>query len=51
MKLTCLYQYKLVPTSSNSSREALNVRNLFKEYFISNEGRVQWQQGIVNRTA
>lgn len=40
-----------IGTSSNSSREALNVRNLFKEYFISNEGHVEWQQRIVNRTA
>jgi len=37
-------------TSTNSSREDLNVRNSYKEYFISHEGRVEWQQRIVNRT-
>lgn len=40
-----------IGTSTISSREALNVRNSFKEYFISHEGRVEWQQRVVNRTA
>ncbi|KAL4089927.1 hypothetical protein QTP88_024860 [Uroleucon formosanum] len=39
-----------IGTSSNSSREALNVQNLLKEYFISNEGRVEWQQRIATMT-
>lgn len=40
-----------IGTSTNSSREALNVRNSFKEYLISHKGRVEWQQRVVNRTA
>lgn len=40
-----------IGSSTNSSREALKVRNSFKEYFISNEGCVEWQQRTINRTA
>ena len=33
--------------SNNYSMEAKNVRNMFKYYFNSEEGSVQWQEDIV----
>jgi len=38
-----------VAAATNSTREALDVRNSFMEYFISDEGRVEWQKRVVNR--
>lgn len=38
-------------TATNSTREALQARNSFMEYFMSDDGRVEWQQRIVNRVA
>jgi len=32
-----------VAAATNSTREALDVRNSFMEYFISDEGHVEWQ--------
>ena len=37
-----------VTAATNSTREALDVQNSFMEYFISNEGHVEWQKIIVN---
>jgi len=38
-----------VAAATISTREALDVRNSFIEYFISDEGRVEWQKRVVNR--
>ena len=38
-----------VAAATNSTREALDVRNSFMEYFMSDEGRVEWQKRVVNR--
>jgi len=38
-----------IATSTNSTREALDVRNSFMEYFMSDEGRDEWQKSVVNR--
>jgi len=37
-----------VASATNSTREALDVRNSFMEYFMSDEGRVEWQKRVVN---
>ena len=37
-----------VATATNSTREALDDRNSFMEYFMSDEGRVEWQKRVVN---
>ena len=31
----------------NSTRQALNVRDIFKDYFMTNEGRVSWQDNML----
>lgn len=36
-------------TARNATREALGARTSFMEYFMSNEGRVEWQERVVNR--
>ena len=38
-----------VAAATNSRREALDVRNSFMEYFMSDEVRVEWQKRVVNR--
>jgi len=38
-----------VAAATNATREALDVRNSFMEYFMSDEGRVEWQKRVVNR--
>jgi len=38
-----------VAAATNSTREALNVRSSFMEYFMSDEGHVQRQKRVVNR--
>jgi len=38
-----------VTAATNSTTEALDVRNSFMEYFMSDEGRVEWQKRVVNR--
>jgi len=38
-----------VAAATNSTREALDVRNSFMEYFMSDEGRNEWQKRVVNR--
>ena len=38
-----------VAAATNSTRVALDVRNSFMEYFMSDEGRVEWQKRVVNR--
>ena len=38
-----------VAVATNSTREALDVRNSFMEYFMPDEGRVEWQKIVVNR--
>jgi len=38
-----------VAAATNSTREALDVRNSFIECFILDEGRVEWQNRVVNR--
>jgi len=38
-----------VAAATDSTREALDVRNSFVEYFMSDEGRVEWQKRVVNR--
>lgn len=35
--------------ATNATREAIRVRNLFTNFFLSNEGRVEWQERMVNR--
>lgn len=36
-------------SGTNSTREAVSVRNSFMEYFLTDEGRVPWQENVVNR--
>lgn len=38
-----------VTAATNSTREALDVRNSFMEYFMSDDGRVEWQKRVVDR--
>jgi hypothetical protein len=38
-----------VAAATNSTREALDGGNSFMEYFISDEGCVEWQKIVVNR--
>jgi len=38
-----------VAAATNSTREALDVRNSFIEYFMSDEGHAEWQKRVVNR--
>ena len=38
-----------VAAATNSTREALDVRNSFMEYFMPDEGHVEWQKRVVNR--
>ena len=38
-----------VAATTNSTREALDVRNSFMEYFMSDEGHIELQKRVVNR--
>ena len=38
-----------VAAATNSTREVLDVRNSFMEYFMPDEGRDEWQKRVVNR--
>jgi len=38
-----------VAAATSSTRDALDVRNSFMEYFISDEGLVEWPKRVVNR--
>ena len=38
-------------TSNNHSKSAKEIRNLFMEYFNSDEGAVHWQVDMVSRTS
>jgi hypothetical protein len=35
--------------AGNSTAEAMNVRDLFSEYFVSPEGSVEWQRTMTRR--
>jgi len=37
-----------IAAATNSTREVLDVYNSFMEYFMSDEGRVEWQKRVVN---
>jgi len=40
-----------VAAATNSTREALEVRNSVMECFMSDEGRVEWQKRLVHRVS
>jgi len=37
-----------IAAATNSTREALDVRNSLMEYFMSDEGCIEWQKRVVN---
>nr|CAI5833313.1 unnamed protein product [Callosobruchus analis] len=38
-----------VAAATNATRDAIQIRNFFTNYFTSNEGQVPWQERVVNR--